>query len=329
VFVGLDDTLSKEMKELGEECGVTFDEQGRKVIDHFTSLKESRDDTLFVTSSISPLSSIFSPSSLKVGKILYEGIAHKTEASKSKLNLNLLTASSSSFSFFPAKEISQNTNISIAGKETVLVSALQARNKARVVFCGSIKMLSDSFFAQTDNKGNKFANQLFTHDLLQWTFQLKSVLRVSNLNHHRVSESHPPLFYLIRENVTYSIKIEELKDEKWIPYQADDVQLEFQMLDPHVRFILENDKSGLYSKTFQLPDVYGVFTFRLDYEKKDSPFFMNELSFPLDLSDITNMIVLLLLLILIMPALSPCWEELSYFLSFFFLLEINQRYAIL
>lgn len=40
------------------------------------------------------------------------------------------------------------------------------------------------------------------------------------------------------------------------------------MIDPHIRTTLKNDGKGKYSTEFKLPDVYGVFTFRIDYQRQ-------------------------------------------------------------
>lgn len=40
-----------------------------------------------------------------------------------------------------------------------------------------------------------------------------------------------------------------------------------QMLDPYIRRTLSHDGKGVYSSTVQLPDVYGVFTFKVDYHR--------------------------------------------------------------
>lgn len=56
--------------------------------------------------------------------------------------------------------------------------------------------------------------------------------------------------------------------EQFVPFKANDVQLEFRMLDPYVRLPLKADNTGRFSATFQLPDVYGIFTFKVDYTRK-------------------------------------------------------------
>ena len=110
-----------------------------------------------------------------------------------------MVGSATSYSYFPLKDVS-DSKIFAAGKETVLVSSLQARNNARVVFVGSMKMLSDNFFVKRIN-GKKVANQNFASDLLNWNLQLKSVLRLTKLEHHRDGETQPPITYVINEHL--------------------------------------------------------------------------------------------------------------------------------
>lgn len=107
--------------------------------------------------------------------------------------------------------------------------------------------------------------------------------------------------------------IEKLTDGKWVPFDGDDIQLEFVRIDPFVRtFLKRNGRSpsggaggspleeqevpiaalaphwgcfhlpqllvshqchpvspsgGKYSVQFKLPDVYGVFQFKVDYNR--------------------------------------------------------------
>jgi oligosaccharyltransferase complex subunit beta len=39
------------------------------------------------------------------------------------------------------------------------------------------------------------------------------------------------------------------------------------MLDPYIRANLKHEKEGRHSVSFQIPDVYGVFKFRVEYTK--------------------------------------------------------------
>jgi oligosaccharyltransferase complex subunit beta len=53
-----------------------------------------------------------------------------------------------------------------------------------------------------------------------------------------------------------------------VPFAADDVQLEFRMLDPYIRVNLKHDPNGRYYTQFKVPDVYGVFTFKIEYTRR-------------------------------------------------------------
>jgi len=141
------------------------------------------------------------------------------------------------------------------------VSALQARNNARVVVSGSILLFADRFFTSASD------NQNFANELSKWIFKERGILRAGNVTHHRVGETEPPLMYRIKDEITYSVLIEEYDGHAWVPFQSKNVQLEFTMLDPYIRIFLKPDKSGKFSATFTLPDVYGVFSFKVNYHQ--------------------------------------------------------------
>ncbi|RYH30062.1 hypothetical protein EON65_06470 [archaeon] len=62
--------------------------------------------------------------------------------------------------------------------------------------------------------------------------------------------------------------VEEFKDGIWQPFYANDMQLEFVMLDPYVRTTMQADKNtGNFVATFLAPDNYGVFKFRVLYRR--------------------------------------------------------------
>lgn len=78
------------------------------------------------------------------------------------------------------------------------------------------------------------------------------------------------LVYRIKDDIIYSLVIEEYDADRggWVPYQASDVQLEFVMLDPHIRTFLECvPETGRFWKLFKVPDNYGIFKFRILYRR--------------------------------------------------------------
>jgi oligosaccharyltransferase complex subunit beta len=67
------------------------------------------------------------------------------------------------------------------------------------------------------------------------------------------------------------ISIFNSKTSKWEPYSGiKDMQLEFTMLDPHIRTALPPvpGKPGEYEVTFRVPDRHGVFKFVIDHKRK-------------------------------------------------------------
>uniref|UniRef100_A0A1A8MMX7 Dolichyl-diphosphooligosaccharide--protein glycosyltransferase 48 kDa subunit n=1 Tax=Nothobranchius pienaari TaxID=704102 RepID=A0A1A8MMX7_9TELE len=72
--------------------------------------------------------------------------------------------------------------------------------------------------------------------------------------------------YTVTDLVEYSIVIEMLSEGRWIPFDGNDIQLEFVRIDPFVRTYLKKN-GGKYSIQFKLPDVYGVFQFKVDYNR--------------------------------------------------------------
>jgi len=161
-------------------------------------------------------------------------------------------------------------------KKTVLVSALQARNNARVVFSGSLDVFSNKFFTATvtrnvgegqSAKPIKSGNSKFFSEVTQWTFQQRGVLRFRDLHHEKLNVASQPRVYTVNDSLSVSIIIEEFDGKDWHPYQSNDVQLEFIMLDPYVRTILHPNANGVFSTQFVAPDVYGVYTFKVDYHR--------------------------------------------------------------
>jgi len=121
----------------------------------------------------------------------------------------------------------------------------------------------------------KSGNEAFTKALSEWVFKEKGVLRLSNVTHHKVGELDAPSSYTIMEDVVYNVVLEELEGGVWVGYAATDVQLEFVRIDPFVRTTLKavsGKTTGLYESKFKIPDVYGVFQFKIDYHRKGYTF---------------------------------------------------------
>ncbi|KAI9437798.1 Dolichyl-diphosphooligosaccharide-protein glycosyltransferase [Lactarius psammicola] len=139
-----------------------------------------------------------------------------------------------------------------AGSSLGIVTGFQTRDSARITWVGGIELFSDDY---VNKPLPSLETQQFARDIAAWTFQENLVLRIDSTTHHLLNETEP------REH-TPSTKI---SCNGWEPYSGlHDVQLEFTMLDPHIRTALP----GLYSASFRVPDRHGVFKFVLDYRRR-------------------------------------------------------------
>ena len=68
---------------------------------------------------------------------------------------------------------------------------------------------------------------------------------------------------------TYTLTLASSSHNTSAPIELDDLQLDFTMLDPHVRLALpavrSDATSTTYEATFRAPDRHGVFKFVVEY----------------------------------------------------------------
>uniref|UniRef100_A0A8C4S182 Dolichyl-diphosphooligosaccharide--protein glycosyltransferase 48 kDa subunit n=1 Tax=Erpetoichthys calabaricus TaxID=27687 RepID=A0A8C4S182_ERPCA len=271
VLVAASSDIGDPLRELGSECGIEFDEEKTAVIDHHHyDVSDPGEHTLIVADPENLLKAPTIVGQPSEKPILLRESGDMVADPDNPLVLDILTGSSTSYSYFPDRPITQYPHA--VGKNTLLIAGLQARNNARVIFSGSLEFFSDAFFTSSVQKavpGSKFdqtGNQELAIALSRWVFKEEGVLRVGAVSHHPVGETTPPSAYTITDLVEYSIVIEKLSEGKWIPFSGDDIQLEFVRIDPFVRTYLKRN-GGKYSVQFKLPDVYGVFQFKVDYNR--------------------------------------------------------------
>ena len=271
VLIAASSEVGEILRDLGMEVGLELDERGTSVIDHLNyDVKDQGDHTLIV---VDPANVI--DADLIVGKksdspYLYRGLG-MTSDPENPLILEIMTGATTSYSYFPTDAIEEYPHA--VGKSTLLIAGLQARNNARLVFSGSIDFFSNEFFAIPVLKAvsgaaqfEQSANQAVAIALSQWVFKEVGVLRVGSISHRRVGDSEPPTAYTVEDVVRYEIEIQEFKNGKWVPFMAEDVQLEFFRIDPFVcQFMKKTPDKKAFSITFKIPDVYGVFQFKVDY----------------------------------------------------------------
>jgi oligosaccharyltransferase complex subunit beta len=223
--------------------------------------------------------------------VLFRGIGHAVD-DKNVLALKVLRGNPTTYSANPAKPIDDYPEN--AGADTLLATAMQARNNARILFTGSTALFSNAFFRTKLASGELAANEVFCAELSKWVFGQSGVLRFRDITHHK-SDGTPPdvilhekerpdlpqslypdpeitrnsLVYRIKDEIVYSMIVEESVNGQWKPFAANDMQMEFVMLDPHVRKTMTSDaKTGRFVASFIAPDNYGVFKFRVLYRRQ-------------------------------------------------------------
>ncbi|KAG8217186.1 Dolichyl-diphosphooligosaccharide--protein glycosyltransferase subunit WBP1 [Butyriboletus roseoflavus] len=164
-----------------------------------------------------------------------------------------------------------------AGSQLGLVTGFQTTKNSRVIFAGSVELFSDEYARKALPDGIPSGNAQFVRDIAAWVFQETKVLRIDRTEHHRVNETDVPEMYTINDQIVYTAYISayDSRTTSWKPYNGlTDLQLEFTMLDPHVRTALlpVAGKPGKYEVQFRAPDRHGVFKFVVGWRRQGHSF---------------------------------------------------------
>ncbi|WCJ30974.1 Dolichyl-diphosphooligosaccharide--protein glycosyltransferase 48 kDa subunit [Euphorbia peplus] len=272
LIVAADESASDFIKSIATECGVDFDEDpSAMVIDHtnFAVSHAEADHTLIASSDFVESEIILGSAKIEA-PVLFKGIGHSVNPSNS-LALKVLSASPSAYSANPNSKLTSPP--SLLGSAISLVSVMQARNNARIMITGSLDMLSNRFFrsavqlAGSSTKYDKSGNEQFVTELSKWLFHERGHLKAVNLRHQKVGETDEPSMYRIKDDLEFYVEIYEWSGKSWEPYVTNDVQVQFYMMSPYVLKTLSTDQKGLYHTSFKVPDVYGVFQFKVEYQR--------------------------------------------------------------
>ncbi|KMU74839.1 hypothetical protein CISG_00769 [Coccidioides immitis RMSCC 3703] len=199
------------------------------------------------------------------GIIAFPKSAGQLLGNASPLLAPILQAPETAYSY-DAKDIDAPVEDTFAmGSQIALVSAMQARNSARVTVLGSVESLQDKWFSATvkgpkQGKESKTANREFAKQLTAWTFKEIGVVRMRKIQHYlsETATTSPallndssPTMYRIKNNVTFNIELSEYDYDHWVPFKRA-----VQFTGP----------------LFILPDQHGIFSFRINYKR---PFLTN------------------------------------------------------
>lgn len=159
---------SDAMRELAQSCGVEVDDAGTSVIDHIRHVADSADHTVVYTSEFAKVAPLVGPLNTASAPVLFRGVGlHVSD--DNILALRVLTGSDTAYSANPGEAIKDYpqvracgarrgrdrpaltapavSSLQSAGRDVLLVAAVQARNNARVLVAGSVDMFSNEAFA--------------------------------------------------------------------------------------------------------------------------------------------------------------------------------------
>ncbi|KAI8994538.1 Dolichyl-diphosphooligosaccharide--protein glycosyltransferase subunit WBP1 [Pilobolus umbonatus] len=273
LIIAADLDATDNIRALVSEFDIELDVE--RVFSHTHFDQSQQDHSLIVTSSVEGPQTIVQKGSAPV---LYSGVG--LNVGSLPFSTAILTGESDAFI---SDSYSSKQN---ADKTVTLVAAFQARNSARVAVAGSLDLFSDKLMnapveLSESETYPKSGNEEFIRQITEWVFQEKSVLKVVNHYHNKKGEFKQNDWYRVKDEVVYTIEITEYKEDEWVPYVAGDVQLELIMLDPYLRLTLDqipapHEPFGRFRREFRLPDVYGVFTFRVNYKRPGLTFISAE-----------------------------------------------------
>ncbi|KAK7688944.1 hypothetical protein QCA50_007635 [Cerrena zonata] len=160
-----------------------------------------------------------------------------------------------------------------AGSQMSLVAGFQALGGSRATWVGGVDLFSDEYAQKETKPGVKSGNKEFASAVAAWTFQESLALRIDRVTHHRVNQTEALQAYTTNDEIVFTAHISKFNSETsaWEPFSGiQDMQLEFTMLDPHIRTALPPvpGKAGEYSVTFRAPDRHGVFKFVINHKRK-------------------------------------------------------------
>ncbi|KAK8861744.1 hypothetical protein IAR55_002567 [Kwoniella newhampshirensis] len=289
----LSPNLSDTQREHFREYDIEFVDPKYTLLDSFSYVSSSSPSTVLLppTSSLVPNPAVLSPITLSGGPIVYpKGTVHTAglnpylfevlHASKTAYvgGEKVLTGDEAEVEKVVGGKGSREPVIS--GEKAALVSAFQTRDNARAGFVGSGELLSDKYWGTTvktlDGKSVETGNADFVTDFTKWVFQETGVVKIVSSTHSRAGETEPREMYTKKDDITYELTLAQHittdnGTSSWAPIQLSDLQLDFTMLDPHIRTALVEDTNSTnevgttYKARFDAPDRHGVFKFVVEF----------------------------------------------------------------
>ncbi|CCX33821.1 Dolichyl-diphosphooligosaccharide--protein glycosyltransferase subunit WBP1 [Pyronema domesticum] len=274
--------ITEQARELARELEIDLPPRDFLAVDHFNynTLSESEKHDVILIPRPAKADNSQNYFSGKEGEMIaFRGAGHML--GNRPLIFPVLSGSRTAYTYDTKEDFSYAEDPWVAGSQMHYVTALQARNNARITVSGSTDMFSDEFFAMEvqapgSEKKIKTANREFAKEISGWTFQEIGVVKVAEVRHYlaNTTEQVNPIVYRVKNDITYEISLSTWSNDRWVPFSipsGDALQLEFTMLDPYYRLSLAPStttaESQVYTATFRAPDQHGIFSFRVNYKR--------------------------------------------------------------
>lgn len=286
IFVILDNNITEPYHQLAYEYDIIIN--NNNVVDTFNTVKSqytNQDNIITVKPNNNNIIQIDDNIPL-----VYSGITHSQPYTINQQFIPILSVNSSSSIISDGI----NDNDLLLNTEQYIVSGIQTESNGRITFVSNSNLLSNYYyslnsFTTTNHQHYPHNNNyLFSQQLISWSFGHSNILRGSNLQHKQLDFETSLIPYkrnVITDFVSYrindwidiSVQIDEKKNNYYVPYISNDVQLQLIMYDPYYRVFMNHTHSGIYNAKIKLPHIFGVYKIVIDYHKQGyNHLFMNE-----------------------------------------------------
>lgn len=153
----------------------------------------------------------------------------------------------------------------VAGSASVIAAAVSTRRGGKAAYFGSLLVMSDETIGAAGER-----HGIAVTSFVRWTLSGSGMLHVGRIKHWNEDDvERRDSTYRVGDRIGVSVDVFEWRTEQkeWLPFSADDMQLELSMLDPYVRAPLRDAGNGTYSASVVAPNQIGVYKFVVEYHR--------------------------------------------------------------